>query len=94
MVRSIAVVWAMACAQASFAADVAIPPPQATPQAVPGYVSSLADYKAWREPALTPWRRLNDEVAKLGGHMGHMRAAPTPGAADPAKPSEAPGAKR
>jgi hypothetical protein len=39
----------------------------------PQYRSAFADYRAWREPELTNWRSANDEVAAVGGHMGHVR---------------------
>lgn len=39
------------------------------------YRSGLADYAPWREVGLADWRALNDEVGRLGGHMGHAKEA-------------------
>jgi hypothetical protein len=51
----------------------------------PGFVSVLKDYRAWREPKLIPWKRANEEVARLGGHAGHLRGAPVPMQRDDAR---------
>ncbi len=37
------------------------------------YRSSLADYVPRREPVLSDWRAVNEEMERLGGHMGHAR---------------------
>lgn len=43
---------------------------------VPGieYRSAFSDYKRYRDPAIGEWRAANDEVGRLGGHMGHTSA--------------------
>jgi hypothetical protein len=46
------------------------------PAARPGvtnYQSPFRTYVPYREPALVPWRELNDEVARAGGHAGIFR---------------------
>ena len=72
-------------------------PPPAPP-------SAYAGYRPFRDEALTPWREVNDEVGRLGGHSGHMTghvkddaqpAAPQPQsvapATEPVRRSDAPG---
>lgn len=45
----------------------------------PVYQSAFADYRPWAEPEVARWRELNDEVGRLGGHVGHAgRAKPAP----------------
>jgi hypothetical protein len=82
------VAWSFACAllsmQAVAADTTAAPPNSAAPRTPPAYVSTFAEYRAWREPQLAPWKRANDEVASLGGHAGHLRGS---GATPPAPPS-------
>lgn len=46
------------------------------------YDSAFAGYQPFREQKLAPWREVNDEVHKAGGHIGifggaDVRAAPT-----------------
>ena len=46
---------------------------QPTPQALPVYRSALNGYRPYRtDEPLRPWRDANDEVGRLGGHMGHL----------------------
>ncbi len=50
------------------------------------YRSVLGDYRGYQEVEVGPWRELNDEMERLGGHMGHMDGngmRPTPGQAAP-----------
>ena len=59
------------------------------------YESGLAGYVPFREEKLAPWREVNDEVARAGGHVGifggahggHTAGKPAtnPPAADPAR---------
>lgn len=37
------------------------------------YESAFTDYRGLRETPLAPWREVNDEVARVGGHIGIMR---------------------
>lgn len=41
----------------------------------PAYRSAFEDYRPYREQELAPWRAVNDEVARVGGHMGVVKAA-------------------
>lgn len=52
---------------------VAVPPVK--------YESALAGYSPWRDEKPAPWREVNDEVARIGGHIGIMRGAARSGAA-------------
>ena len=44
----------------------------------PPYASALDGFRPWREPALVSWREANDEVARIGGHAGYLRAQSMP----------------
>jgi hypothetical protein len=62
------------------------------------YESAFQDYRGFRETPLAPWREVNDEVARVGGHLGILRAGrdasgTAPGTAQPL-PSPAPAAPR
>lgn len=82
------------CIAAAFAASAAnaqaIKPPHPADASAPvpaaRYESAFAGYASFRNEKLAPWRDVNDEVARAGGHIGILR-----GAATATKP--APGAK-
>lgn len=42
------------------------------------YQSALGDYRVFKDEPLKGWREANDEMRRLGGHMGHLDA-PTAG---------------
>ncbi|RJG03504.1 hypothetical protein D3878_19465 [Noviherbaspirillum sedimenti] len=55
------------------------PDPLAANAPVPAstYVSAFKNYQAAADEQATPdkaWRAANDEVAKLGGHAGHIKS--------------------
>lgn len=37
------------------------------------YQSAFEGYRGFRETPLAPWRDVNDEVARVGGHLGVLR---------------------
>ncbi len=37
------------------------------------YRSAFEDYRPFREQELAPWRRVNEEVARVGGHAGVVK---------------------
>lgn len=37
------------------------------------YESAFEGYRGYRDTPLTPWRDVNDEVARVGGHLGILR---------------------
>jgi hypothetical protein len=39
------------------------------------YASALTGYRGFREEPLAPWREVNDEVARAGGHIGILRGS-------------------
>lgn len=39
------------------------------------YESAFEGYVSYREQALAPWREINDEVGRIGGHVGMFRGA-------------------
>jgi hypothetical protein len=51
------------------------------------YESAFAGYAPYREQHVAPWRDVNDEVARAGGHAGIFRVR---GAHSPAKPAANP----
>lgn len=45
------------------------------------YESALRDYQAYTEPKESPakvWRAANDEMGRVGGHMGQIKEDATP----------------
>ena len=71
-------------ASAAAAQQIARPDP-ADPSArspKPVYRSAFAAYRPWAETEVARWRESNEEVGRLGGHVGHAgRAKPKPAAA-------------
>jgi hypothetical protein len=68
----------------------------ADPQAkvpAPAYDSAFAGYQPLRDDALVPWREVNDEVARVGGHMGMFGGAHAGHGVKPA-PMTAPGGSK
>ena len=64
------------------------------------YESAFEGYRTYRETPLAPWREVNDEVARVGGHLGILRAGRdasgnAPQGAQPSRPPspEVPGSK-
>ena len=39
------------------------------------YQSVFSSYTPYQEPGVAPWRALNDEVGRIGGHIGIMGGA-------------------
>ena len=82
----------------AFAVLAALAPHPADPAApVPAmrYESAFSGYSSFREEPLAPWRNVNDEVARVGGHIGIVggagRIGPgtgSPAAKPPAPPTE------
>jgi len=59
----------------------------------PAHASAYEGYRPFREEDVAPWREVNDEVGRLGGHGGHVAkdAAVSPAAqpqtSAPARPA-------
>lgn len=77
--RPLIVIGAACFASASFAQSTARPdladPAVRVP--APVYRSAFEDYRPFAEQAPAPWRELNDEVRRLGGHGGHVPKPPS-----------------
>jgi hypothetical protein len=79
-----------ACAQGVAARDPLDPKAPVPPLE---YRSPFADYRSARDLVIAPWRESNDEVKRLGGHMGHVTKTPTasqpqePAASSPPEPA-------
>lgn len=72
-------VWAAAPLTYARAADAVVKPPQASDASARApemkYDSAFTGYQPFREQKLAPWRELNDEVHKAGGHIGIVGGA-------------------
>lgn len=71
------VAWALLAGPlAAFAQTGARPDPTdprlSTP--APAAESAFAGYRSYRDEPLAPWREVNDEVSRVGGHVGVLRA--------------------
>jgi hypothetical protein len=74
----VAVVVLAASAPLAAAQQQAAKPHPADPTApVPAtrHESVLSGYRGYREEPLAPWREMNDEVARTGGHIGIVGGA-------------------
>jgi len=61
-------------AAAQPAASNTNPADPAAPVPALQYESAFTDYRGFRETPLVPWRDVNDEVARIGGHLGIVRS--------------------
>ncbi len=80
-----------ACFAGSAAAQNFARPDPADPKlTVPArpYESAFKDYRPYVDPEVARWREANEEMGRLGGHVGHVPGSlPPRGAApQPAKP--------
>jgi hypothetical protein len=71
---------AMSAGGAAFAQGEGTNDPRAPEARVPAltYQSAFQDYRPYREQELAPWREVNEEVARVGGHVGVMKSAGKP----------------
>lgn len=51
------------------------------------YESAFTGYVPFRDEKLAPWRDVNDEAARVGGHLGIFGGAARHGATDATKPA-------
>lgn len=51
------------------------PADPAAPAPAVKYESAFSGYRGYREEPLAPWRGVNDEVARVGGHIGIVGGA-------------------
>ena len=86
---------------AAMAQAMGTSPPQPAMPDVPvpaaKYESAFAGYRPFHEEKIASWRELNDEVGKVGGHIGMFRGAAhgghgsaKPGPLKPAAPETVP----
>lgn len=57
--------------QSAAANQGAVPAPSAV--SVAPYRSTFENYRPWTDEAPQDWRHVNDEMQRLGGHVGHFR---------------------
>ena len=77
MKRVLAVALAATAAGAALAQTDAPRNPSDAAIAVPKveYRSAFSDYRPYADQEPAPWRALNDEMGRLGGHRGHIAGA-------------------
>jgi len=81
-----------ACFASSAAAQTTARPDPADPKAAAPtrpYESSFKDYRPYVDAEVARWRQSNDDMGRLGGHIGHVPretgVATRPGAKPPAR---------
>lgn len=57
--------------------------------ALPSHASPFANYRAYRDEERAVWRDVNDEVGRVGGHIGILRAEQADAVSRPAAPETA-----
>lgn len=94
---------AAAMIPAALAQQTGRPAPSDAAAAVPpaGYESAFGGYVPHNEQEIASWRDINDEAARIGGHVGSLGQSGSPGAvyggkprAESASPSTAPSPAR
>ncbi len=60
--------------------------------ASPQYQSAFTDYQSFRDEKLAPWREVNDEAARVGGHIGIFSGGAHAGHVTPTTNKPAPAA--
>ena len=68
----------LACVAGSAAAQTAARPDPADPNAAAPkrpYESVFKDYRPYVDPEVARWRQSNEEMGRLGGHVGHVPKA-------------------
>lgn len=63
------------------------------------YDSVFTGYRRYQDEPIAPWREANDEMRRLGGHVGHVPgtatpSVPAPGAAPKPAPHHGHGGKK
>ena len=78
MLQNIAIALAATFAATAGAQQPARPDPADPKAAVPAhrYDSVFRSYRPYADPQLARWREVNEEVGRLGGHVGHVPPAP------------------
>jgi hypothetical protein len=93
MFQTSAFVAAAAFAGAAVAGEPAArPKPADAKAAVPKlrYHSAFKEYRPHAESEIAGWREVNEEMARLGGHAGHLRHEATGQRQSPPKPAAQP----
>lgn len=73
--RIISVVLVAIAALSGSAQTAADPTDPAAPIHESRYGSAFAGYQAWQEQQPGDWRQNNDEMARIGGHAGHLKGS-------------------
>jgi hypothetical protein len=75
MTRTMLLLLAAAAGGAAFAQRGDANDPRAPETKPPPviYRSAFEEYRPYREPEIASWRAVNEEVARVGGHIGAMK---------------------
>jgi len=89
MHRTIAVTLSALVAGSAAAQGPARPDPAvaARPSSAPEYDSAFRSYRPYVDPDVSRWRENNQEMGRLGGHVGHVPGS-VPGRLAPAAPAK------
>lgn len=87
--------WVAAFLAAAAGAQSVAPSAVQPASAPPPYRSPLADYRAFTDEAVIPWREANDTVGRIGGWREYARESSQPAASTaqpdtPAAPAASP----
>ena len=90
MLQSIAFALATTFAGAAGAQPSARPDPADPKATVPAqrYESVFKTYRPYADPELARWREANEEVGRVGGHVGHVPRAARQGKPVPKAPAQ------
>ena len=88
MLKTICYMLAVCVAGSAAAQATARPDPADPKAAVPArpYESAFKDYRPYADPEVSRWRQSNEEMGRLGGHVGHVPKAQGPTVQPAAKP--------
>jgi hypothetical protein len=87
-IRCLAAVGTVAFSLVAFAQQAPLPAGTSASVAPPRlvYRSAFEGYRAYREPTPRSWREVNEGVAALAGHAGHLKPAGTSNAPHATRP--------
>ena len=93
-IRVLAAVAALALATTASAQSRPRPDDPAVKTPPPAQASAFEGYRRFRDEQMMPWREVNDEVGRLGGHMGHVQDEAAPATPAPSGQAAPPPARR
>ena len=78
MLKTICLSLATCFAGSAAAQNPAQPDPADAKTSVPArpYESAFKDYRPYADAEVVRWREINEEMGRLGGHVGHLPKSP------------------